>query len=52
MCSHVHLLVSNTPAYLQILTGIQEMLSNPNNSDPAQEEAYLVLGKNKAEYER
>ncbi|DBA94173.1 hypothetical protein WJX77_000326 [Trebouxia sp. C0004] len=35
----------------QILTGIQEMLSNPNNSDPAQEEAYRVLRKDKAAYE-
>ena len=39
-------------AYLQILVGIQEMLSNPNNSDPAQEDAYHVLGKDKAAYER
>lgn len=36
----------------QILTGIQDMLNNPNNSDPAQEEGYNVYRKNKAEYER
>ena len=39
-------------AYLQILVGIQEMLSNPNNSDPAQEEAYQVLRRDKAAYAR
>ena len=37
---------------MQILTGIQDMLNNPNNSDPAQEEGYNVYRKNKAEYER
>lgn len=36
----------------QILLGIQEMLPNPNNADPAQEEAYRVLLKDKAGYER
>jgi ubiquitin-conjugating enzyme E2 I len=36
----------------QILVGIQELLATPNNSDPAQEHAYQVLKKNKAEYER
>lgn len=38
--------------FMQILTGIQDMLNNPNNSDPAQEEGYNVYRKNKAEYER
>lgn len=37
---------------MQILTGIQDMLNNPNNSDPAQEEGYNVYRKNKVEYER
>lgn len=36
----------------QILTGIQDMLPNPNNSDPAQEDAYRVHMRNKADYER
>lgn len=36
----------------QILLGIQEMLPNPNNADPAQEEAYRVLLRDKAGYER
>ena len=39
-------------AYMQILLGIQEMLPNPNNADPAQEEAYRVLLRDKAGYER
>lgn len=38
--------------YMQILLGIQEMLPNPNNADPAQEEAYKVLLRDKAGYER
>ena len=37
---------------VQILTGIQDMLNDPNNSDPAQEEGYNVYRKNKVEYER
>ena len=37
---------------MQILTGIQDMLNNPNNSDPAQEEGYNVYRKNKVDYER
>lgn len=37
---------------MQILTGIQDMLNDPNNSDPAQEEGYNVYRKNKVEYER
>ena len=54
LCSPVPLRSSNmhVTAYLQILVGIQEMLSNPNNSDPAQEEAYQVLRRDKAAYAR
>lgn len=38
---------------VQILTGIQDMLDNPNNMDPAQEEAYNAYRKkNPAEYQR
>lgn len=37
----------------QILQGIQDLLATPNNSDPAQEDAYRVFSrKNIAEYER
>mmetsp|Transcript_27245 Transcript_27245/g.33212 ORF Transcript_27245/g.33212 Transcript_27245/m.33212 type:complete len:158 (+) Transcript_27245:399-872(+) len=36
----------------QILVGIQDLLDNPNNSSPAQEQAYECLKRNKAEYNR
>ncbi|KAL9937413.1 hypothetical protein V8E36_003822 [Tilletia maclaganii] len=36
----------------QILVGIQTLLSEPNPSDPAQEEAIKVFHKDKEEYER
>jgi len=36
----------------QILLGIQTLLDEVNNSDPAQAEAYDVYKKNKAEYEK
>lgn len=32
--------------------GIQDMLNDPNNKDPAQEEGYNVFRKNKTEYVR
>ena len=35
------------------MQGIQDLLATPNNSDPAQEDAYRVFSrKNIAEYER
>eukprot|EP00238_Polyblepharides_amylifera_P003516 CAMPEP_0196575790 /NCGR_PEP_ID=MMETSP1081-20130531/5197_1 /TAXON_ID=36882 /ORGANISM="Pyramimonas amylifera, Strain CCMP720" /LENGTH=161 /DNA_ID=CAMNT_0041894197 /DNA_START=123 /DNA_END=611 /DNA_ORIENTATION=- len=34
----------------QILTGIQDLLDNPNNDDPAQESAYHMLNRSKTEY--
>eukprot|EP00696_Hemimastix_kukwesjijk_P016910 gnl/Hemi2/5450_TR1870_c0_g1_i1.p1 gnl/Hemi2/5450_TR1870_c0_g1~~gnl/Hemi2/5450_TR1870_c0_g1_i1.p1 ORF type:complete len:167 (+),score=42.64 gnl/Hemi2/5450_TR1870_c0_g1_i1:89-589(+) len=36
----------------QILLGIQDLLDNPNNLDPAQEEAYRIFKTDKAEYTR
>ncbi|KAK3265596.1 SUMO-conjugating enzyme sce1 [Cymbomonas tetramitiformis] len=35
----------------QILQGIQDLLDNPNNGDPAQEKAYHLLLNSKAQYE-
>jgi len=34
----------------QILLGIQDLLANPNENDPAQENAYNVFRNNKTEY--
>lgn len=34
----------------QILTGIQELLDSPNNSDAAQEPAWKLFGSNQAKY--
>ncbi len=40
----VGICVSNNPSfYLQILTGIQELLVAPNPDDPAQAEAYQIF---------
>jgi len=36
----------------QILLGIQDLLNDPNPSDPAQAEAYNCYRNNKLEYER
>jgi len=36
----------------QILLGIQALLNEPNEKDPAQAEAYTIYRENKAEYER
>mmetsp|Transcript_27848 Transcript_27848/g.47078 ORF Transcript_27848/g.47078 Transcript_27848/m.47078 type:complete len:160 (-) Transcript_27848:156-635(-) len=36
----------------QVLQGIQAMLDNPNNDDPAHGEAYRCLASDKAEYRR
>jgi len=36
----------------QILTGIQELLSDPNNNDPAQEEPFRLFRSNRAEYNK
>mmetsp|Transcript_10887 Transcript_10887/g.32620 ORF Transcript_10887/g.32620 Transcript_10887/m.32620 type:complete len:161 (-) Transcript_10887:556-1038(-) len=36
----------------QILTGIHDLLNDPNMDDPAQEEAFLLLKKSPAEYRR
>lgn len=36
----------------QILLGIQDLLDTPNLASPAQSEAYLMLSRDKAEYER
>lgn len=36
----------------QILVGVQDLLDNPNNSDPAQDQAFKMLKKSPAEYER
>ena len=35
-----------------ILLGIQELLANPNEKSPAQQEAYEIYCKNKEEYKR
>merc|ERR1711865_1051189 len=35
----------------QILLGIQDLLNNPNNADPAQREPHQMLERNKLEYE-
>lgn len=40
------------PLCLQILVGIQDLLADPNNSDPAQEDGYQVYRSNKTEYKR
>lgn len=36
----------------QILMGIQVLLNNPNNEDPAQSEAHVLLKSNPAGYQR
>ena len=36
----------------QILLGIQDLLDNPNNNDPAQGDSSYVLKNNPAEYKR
>ena len=36
----------------QILLGVQDLLDTPNPLSPAQEEAYRIFQKDKAEYER
>ena len=36
----------------QILLGVQELLTTPNNSDPAQTEAFQMLRNNKVAYEK
>ncbi|KAI9308653.1 SUMO-conjugating enzyme ubc9 [Cunninghamella echinulata] len=36
----------------QILTGIQDLLNDPNPESPAQSDAYVLFKKNKKEYER
>ncbi|ORX53961.1 SUMO-conjugating enzyme ubc9 [Hesseltinella vesiculosa] len=36
----------------QILTGIQDLLNDPNPESPAQSDAYMLFKKNKKEYER
>ena len=36
----------------QLLLGIQELLDNPNEKDPAQESAYYIYLKDKADYKR
>jgi ubiquitin-conjugating enzyme E2 I len=36
----------------QILTGVQELLDNPNNADAAQDVAYKLYKKSKAEYSK
>ncbi|KAK9806083.1 hypothetical protein WJX72_000472 [[Myrmecia] bisecta] len=36
----------------QILMGIQELLTTPNNDDPAQELGYTIFKKDKRDYER
>ncbi|KDN44736.1 ubiquitin-conjugating enzyme 9 [Tilletiaria anomala UBC 951] len=36
----------------QLLLGIQALLTEPNNDDPAQDEAYRIYLKDKAQYER
>ena len=35
----------------QILLGIQDLLNNPNNDDPAQREPHQMLRRSKLEYE-
>ena len=39
-------------AIKQILLGVQELLDQPNNSDPAQIEGYEMLRKDPAKYKR
>mmetsp|Transcript_54641 Transcript_54641/g.94202 ORF Transcript_54641/g.94202 Transcript_54641/m.94202 type:complete len:124 (-) Transcript_54641:209-580(-) len=36
----------------QVLVGIQDLLNNPNDKSPAQDKAYQVYKKNKADYGR
>eukprot|EP00310_Coccolithus_braarudii_P015218 CAMPEP_0183332360 /NCGR_PEP_ID=MMETSP0164_2-20130417/1556_1 /TAXON_ID=221442 /ORGANISM="Coccolithus pelagicus ssp braarudi, Strain PLY182g" /LENGTH=102 /DNA_ID=CAMNT_0025501067 /DNA_START=232 /DNA_END=540 /DNA_ORIENTATION=+ len=36
----------------QLLIGIQALLDDPNNADPAQEEPYRIFKNDKKEYER
>lgn len=36
----------------QILVGVQDLLDNPNNSDPAQQEAMTVYSKSRRDYSR
>ncbi|KAJ2515852.1 SUMO conjugating enzyme Hus5 [Coemansia sp. RSA 2049] len=36
----------------QILLGVQDLLNDPNNSDPAQSEAYHLYRKDKKSYEK
>ncbi|KAJ2382721.1 SUMO-conjugating enzyme UBC9, partial [Coemansia sp. RSA 2559] len=36
----------------QILLGVQDLLNDPNNSDPAQAEAYQLYRKDKKSYEK
>ncbi|KAI8065254.1 SUMO-conjugating enzyme ubc9 [Gongronella butleri] len=36
----------------QILTGIQDLLNDPNPESPAQSDAYVMFKKNRKEYER
>ncbi|PVU99396.1 hypothetical protein BB559_000755 [Furculomyces boomerangus] len=36
----------------QILLGVQDLLNDPNNSDPAQSEAYHMFKNNKVAYEK
>lgn len=37
-------------AMLQILEGVQALLDDPNNSDPAQNNAYQIYRTNKVKY--
>jgi hypothetical protein len=39
-------------ASLQILTGIAELLDNPNITDPAQEKAYQIFSRDRAKYNK
>jgi ubiquitin-conjugating enzyme E2 I len=36
----------------QIVTGIQDLLNDPNPNSPAQSEAYMLFKNNRAEYNR
>ena len=36
----------------QLLLGIQALLDDPNNSDPAQEEPYRIFANDRVRYER
>ena len=36
----------------QILLGIQDLLNNPNNLDPAQREPHMLLATDKEKYEQ